>query len=441
MKISGQFFKLTGLLVVLLAGLVGARAQHSPPGGITEKQWAANESALLSADDPAVAAGPNHATAFRATKTGTHRIVTLADGLNFWNGKQWVASDPTLVPDRDGFSALKLQHQTHLARDLCVSNAVSVVTPDGLSLNSTPVAIGLFEPGTGAFRVIGAIKNSIGQLIATNSVVFPDCFNGVCANTFYTTAAGGFEQDVEFTGALDPSDWGFSTNSRIQIITEFYNPPTPDELERPIYVEENPAVRAEMAVPDTIDYQLGFGRFVMTQGSAYVEESDAVPNGIAAVVSKEFVVTNGRSFLVESVPYAAIAAGLKALPPCHPVVGRVKGAGTNGYAGLPHPGRRYAASGRARAGGGQPQGARGTADTARGGGGLCGQHRGRDERPDYRIPGGYDILCQCRRFLQLPGGGRRGGGFQVQTGRLHHPEQQPDVQNGPVSARGLYRRG
>jgi len=220
---------------------------------------------------------------------------------------------------------------------------------------------------------------------------------------------------VEFTGALDPSDWGFSTNSRIQIITEFYNPPTPDELERPIYVEENPAVRAEMAVPDTIDYQLGFGRFVMTQGSAYVEESDAVPNGIAAVVSKEFVVTNGRSFLVESVPYAAIAAGLKALPPCHPVVGRVKGAGTNGYAGLPHPGRRYAASGRERAGGisrrgpgsrpravrvslpvrgrGRRAGRHGStaggtpAATARGGGGLCGQHRGRDERPTIVFQG------------------------------------------------------
>jgi len=104
-----------------------------------------------------------------------------------------------------------------------------------------------------------------------------------------------------FKGHLDPADFGFPTNSRIQIISEFYNAPTPGLVRRPLYVEANEKVRAHEASPDLIDEVISFDEFVMGTGSAYTYADASNTNGAEAVVAKEFKVIQGRTFLIESV--------------------------------------------------------------------------------------------------------------------------------------------
>jgi hypothetical protein len=75
----------------------------------------------------------------------------------------------------------------------------------------------------------------------------------VCASEAYTVEAGTVHQDTIFTGKLDPTQWGFSTNDplRIQIFTEFFGQlPELDVLEQPVYVEGDQAVCARMQSPD-----------------------------------------------------------------------------------------------------------------------------------------------------------------------------------------------
>src|SRR5581483_11346695 len=123
---------------------------------------------------------------------------------------------------------------------------------------------------------------------------------------------------VGFNPNFDPTIWGFdatSTNTlQIQIFTEFYNPPQPTMVMQPLYIEANQDKRATMASPDFIDYRLDFGDYVFGLGRAYVFGTNA-PLGSGVTVAKDFVSTNGRSFLVESIPYRSIEGGLRRLPP------------------------------------------------------------------------------------------------------------------------------
>ncbi len=291
---------------------------------------------------PSQPIGPNHRTTIGTAKTGSHKIVEIGTGMNYWNGVQWVPSNPTFVPVANGFLADQLQDPVHLAGDLYTTNAVTVRTPEGIMLGSSPVAVALYDAASGDFTVIATITNCQATLVESNQVMYPDAFSGnVCASVVYTISQGTFHQDVVFTGPLDPANYGFPRDTtRIQIITEFYGAPTPDELTRPLYVEANAKVRAKMASPDLIDHQLGFGRFVMTTGRAYVAPSAVNPNGLETPVAKEYKTVGDGTYLFESVPYTAIAAALSNLPPCHPSFGSTKIKSTKGYANIPRPGNK-----------------------------------------------------------------------------------------------------
>jgi hypothetical protein len=157
----------------------------------------------------------------------------------------------------------------------------------------------------------------------------------------YTITASTFSQDVIFTGPVDPADYGFPRNTtRIQIITEFYGAPEPDELRRPLFVEGNEKIRARMASPDLIDEQLGFGRFVLTTGTAFVDSTAESTNGLTTLVAKEYKTINGRTYLFESVPFSAIATALTNLPPCQSSLGGSIRQPVKGYAGIPHLGNK-----------------------------------------------------------------------------------------------------
>jgi hypothetical protein len=268
-------------------------------------------------------AGPHHRiltkgqTADGSPSSG--KVVEIASGLNFWDGKQWAPSEAVLEDTPDGFVAQRVQHKLRISHELNVRDAITLVTPQGDVLYSTPVGIGLFNPVDGSFALIATLTNSTASLISSNEVAFENPFDGVCSTLYYRIDRGNFEQDIVFTGKLDPGDWGFPTNSRIQIITELFSPPTPLKTVRPLSVEQNPLLRAQMVSPDLIDEELAFGELILGAGYAYTTASPAAENGAVAPVAKQLTKTaDGRFFLVESVSYPWLKDALASLPDCSP---------------------------------------------------------------------------------------------------------------------------
>ena len=266
------------------------------------------------------------------------QVIEIATGMHYFDSssQQWLRSDPSFVPSPDGssFVAAKLPNQVTLSANLDAVAAVTDVTPDGLTLQSTPVAIGLYDAASGQSIMIASLTNSPGVLVDAQHVLYPGALAGslLQADVVYSIPdCGSFHQDVvitKFNGPLDPTVWGLpasATNTlRWQIFTEFYgNGPLPSEIMHPLQVETDPDLRASMASPDLVDYTLGFGDvFRMSLGWAFVastngpESGTPVPCG-AIQVAKEFVTAGqpARNFLVESIPYTSLQSGLSTLPP------------------------------------------------------------------------------------------------------------------------------
>ena len=254
-----------------------------------------------------------------AGATGEGRVVELATGLNYWNGTAWSRSVPIFDQNQqDGsFSATKVQHVVHLSQQINVVGAVSVTTGSQV-LSSTPVGIGLYDSLSGQFALIGSLTNCTGVLLSSNQVYFENAYSGVCASLLYTIEQDSISQDVVFTGKLDPADYGFpAATTRIQLITEFYQPPVPDVVREPVSIESDSTMRNQMASPDLYDETLTFGPLVFGAGLAFTLPGSLDPNAEAGLVAKEFVQnSDGRYFLVESVPFSSIQQGLVGLPTC-----------------------------------------------------------------------------------------------------------------------------
>ena len=171
---------------------------------------------------------------------------------------------------------------------------------------------------------MATLTNTPGVLVDPRRVVYDRALvgGGFAASVVYSLPdTGSFHQDVVFVGfdpGFDPTVWGFtadSTNSLlIEIITEFYDAPQPQMQARPLYVEQDPDVRASMASPDLIDYTLDWGHYVFGPGRAYTTATnDSASAGVT--VAKEFVTSSGRTFLVEKIPFRWLSRDFASLPP------------------------------------------------------------------------------------------------------------------------------
>jgi hypothetical protein len=279
---------------------------------------------------PAPSAAPANAPAVKGRSGAAHvpkrpqqehGVVEIATGMNYWDGQKWAPSNPVfeVSPDGTAFIANQVQHKVRLAGNLNSVGAINLMTPDGVLLQSTPVAIALYDAASGRSGIIAAITNCTGILAADGKqVVWENAFDSICADVVVSLDRGSFEQDVVITGRLDPADYGFPTNTtRIQVITEFYGAPTPDEVTHPIYVEQNAAVRQRLTDPDVMDNLISWGEFGLATGQAFLAGT-VRENGSAVAVAKQFRQIGGRTFLIESAVYGPLAKSLSSLPDCRP---------------------------------------------------------------------------------------------------------------------------
>jgi hypothetical protein len=229
-----------------------------------------------------------------------HYYNELATGLNHLVNGQWLASseDIDILPNGTA-AATNGQHQAYFPGDI-YEGQIELVTPDGLQLFSQPVALSYFD-GTNSV-LIAELTNSIGQVLGTNQVIYTNAFTGVAADLIYTYTKAGFEQDIVLREQPPtPESFGLnSQNTRLQVLTEFFDPP-------------QPAIKSKMVSSDAGQLQndtLDFGTMQMGWGKAFMLGMSSP----SVSVNKQWLLLDGRQILVEEVPVAAIADELESLP-------------------------------------------------------------------------------------------------------------------------------
>ena len=234
-----------------------------------------------------------------------HSYTELASGLNYRQKNQWTPASDEIDIQPDGTAAaIQGQHQAYFPADI-YEGTIRNITPDGLQLQSQPAALA-YDDGHNTV-IIAVLTNSIGELASTNKAIYKNAFSGIKADILYNYKKGGFEQDIILhQQPPSPASLGLDlATTRLQVLTEFFNPPTP--------AMQDSAVGSDLA-----DTTLKFGSTTIGRGRAFLMDGEAEENHLKpsahVPVFKTWLHLQDRTFLVESVPLPRLKAQLQSLP-------------------------------------------------------------------------------------------------------------------------------
>lgn len=254
----------------------------------------------------------------------TNSFTELATGLNQRQNGQWMDANDTinLASDGSGAFATNSQHQVAFSANLNVAGAISVAMPQRGQLQSSVLGLRYEDPATGQNVSIANVTDSTGMLLSTlNQVIYTnaltDSNSSFYADVLYSHHRNAFEQDVILREQPPaPEQFGLnSSNTLLQVWTEFFNAPEPTISTNWRTVHMGPGNEQPF-----FDEKLDFGPMQMRNGNAFPSENTNAAESAAmgmklSPVSKHWVHYQGRTFLVEEVPFLAIVPQLSALPP------------------------------------------------------------------------------------------------------------------------------
>jgi hypothetical protein len=241
-----------------------------------------------------------HSTSERPGHSHNDSYTELGTGLaHLVDGQLRPSSDKIRISET-GAEANDALHGVRFLGNINTSGAIDVTMPDGQHLASSPLAISYFERSSGRSVVLGEIKDSFGELLPSGrQAVYRNAFTNIRADVLYEMSVAGLEQFVILRESLpSPADWGLDpASTMLQVITEFVNAPNP--------------VLTELEGETGSDLRIDFGSMQMVKGSAFSLGSGAnrVP------VTKEWGTADGRTFLIEQVPFTLASAALRHLKP------------------------------------------------------------------------------------------------------------------------------
>jgi hypothetical protein len=246
-------------------------------------------------------------TTYQALPSGAvvpklEQYTELGNGICYFKDGQWLDSDPTIVILADGSGCgTNAPCQALFPIDIG-DGVVKLISPEGLQIELAPTAL-CYDDGSNTV-ILAVITNSVGALLGSQQAIYSDAFSGINADILYTYGPGGqFEQDVVLhQRPPDPRALGLNPQTTcLKMLTE-------------IVASSQPAVTpmtAQTVIGEVTDEDLEFGSIKMIPGRAFILGT----NQCGVRVTKQWIQVNGKQFLVESVPIAAVADGLSALPP------------------------------------------------------------------------------------------------------------------------------
>ncbi len=250
--------------------------------------------------------GPHHQVLRQVMQTegedgsplfATNHFTAVATGLGYLgdNGK-WQASSSDFELIDGGAAAWKGQHRVTLAWNSNLPQAVQMVTPDGQRLDSHVHGLAYYDTASGQAVLIAEPKDTQGVLVEPGVILYEDAFEGVVADLRYRNSLSGTEQDVVVRESIpSPESFGLNPEStELQVWTEFDQ--APDPRRSASMADRKGPNNTHALVPDeTLDFgamRIGTGR-----SFRHGKEDESL-----SLVTKMWLVSDGRKFLVEAVP-------------------------------------------------------------------------------------------------------------------------------------------
>lgn len=229
----------------------------------------------------------------------------------------WLDSREVIELFQDGAIARQGQHRVIFSPQINSAGAIDLMTVDGKRFRSHVLGLAYTDAATGNAAMIAEIKDSTGVLVAPNQIIYPDAFTDVKADVRFTYTTAGFEQDI-ILQEEPPSPAAYGLNpatTRLEVYTEFIEPPVPSKELIVLKEESNPVTRAAMFEPDLVDERLNFGAMLIGSGHAFPVADGAQPLPDDAVpTAKSWEQREGRNLLIEKVEYSSIQPHLLQLP-------------------------------------------------------------------------------------------------------------------------------
>jgi hypothetical protein len=248
----------------------------------------------------------------RPVLTTNQAFIELGGGMHVMRNNNWIeAQEGISVLPQGGAAATNGQHQVYFPPDI-YGGLIELLVPEGQHLKMRPMGISYLE-GTNSV-LIAELTNSIGVILASgNQVIYMNAFSDFAADLLCTYRKGGFECDLVLRERPPgPEEYGLSSNARLQLLTEFFDTPAP--AQRPALASRVDGLRDSMLV---------FGCMRMVRGNAFVVgngsgdgsgQDQPASNPNAMRIYKSWEQIQGRTFLIEELPYGRIRPQLDALP-------------------------------------------------------------------------------------------------------------------------------
>jgi hypothetical protein len=245
----------------------------------------------------------------------TNSYTELETGMHYWDNGQWVESSEVIEPFEKGAIARKGQHQVVFSPQFNVAGVIDLLTADGQRVRGTPVGLAYHDDATGKSVLFATLKDSSGELLPPNQVIYSDCFSNVLADVRYTYSKAGFEQDIILReNPPSPKEFGLDpATTRLEVWTEFQESSDPKVEGRTLWQTPSSSGRKN-ATPEVFDEELSFGTMRTGPGKAFAVEKDKMDGTELIPVIKHWQKSDGRTFLVESVWFSGVQASLEALP-------------------------------------------------------------------------------------------------------------------------------
>lgn len=245
----------------------------------------------------------------------TNSYTELQSGLCYQEKGQWVDASEEIELHPEGAVAQHTQHKVIFAPNLNTVGAIDLLTPDGKRMRSSPVGLAYYDAASGQSVWIGGLKDCQGAVLGANQVIYTNAFSNIVATVRYTVSKAGFEQDVILEEQPPtPESFGLpSDTTRLEVITEFFDSPTPKKSDVLLKHYTAKLGQINFAAPDFVDEQLDFGAMITGRGRAFkLSDQDDLGEGVQ--VGKRFGTSGGRTYMIEGVEYQAMRQQFSELP-------------------------------------------------------------------------------------------------------------------------------
>jgi hypothetical protein len=257
----------------------------------------------------------------------TNSFTELGNGHNYLGSDGlWRRSRAQFVQQGNHFVAETGHHKVRLANNLNQPGAVDLITPSGVHLRSSPLAIGYYDPTTGQSVTLAVLQNCFGQQVSSNTVVYAHAFQEINCSLEFVDEPAGLHQNLIFhESPPDPTSLGLTAAAHIQLFTEFMaDTPAPSKRisqtnqpeQRNPHIPARPArSRPQFAFDDeTLTFA---GEISFVAGKAFGISGSQQRD--STFVYKKFYATAGRSILIESVSHKSLKPSFSRLPQSHVV--------------------------------------------------------------------------------------------------------------------------